>query len=152
MKIAIGSDHAGFPMKEFLVSELAKSGVEVDDCGTDSLESVDYPDYAGAVCRKVTSGEVELGILVCSTGIGISIAANKIHGIRSALCHTEFSARMSRQHNNANVLALGGTVLGNNLALAIAETFLEEPFSKGERHQRRIVKTMAYEKRDSDDT
>ena len=146
MKVAIGSDHAGFEMKSCLVLELGNKGIEIIDCGTNSSASVDYPDYAGKVCGLVTSKKVEFGIVICSTGIGISIAANKIHGIRAALCHTEFSARMARQHNNANVLALGGCVLGKNLALAIAEVFLSEPFSHGERHIRRIDKMMSFEK------
>ena len=145
MKLAFGSDHAGVGMKNFLVQELREQGHEIIDCGTNSTDSVDYPDYAGKVCELVVSKEVELGILVCSTGVGISIAANKVNGIRAALCHTEFSARMSRQHNNANVLALGGTVIGNNLALSIAETFLGESFSQRERHIRRIKKIMGFE-------
>jgi len=145
MKISIGSDHAGYDMKNYLVDGLAKQGYDIIDCGTDSSKSVDYPDFAEAVCKLVVSKEVEYGIIICSTGIGISIAANKIHGIRAALCHTEFSARMARQHNNANVLALGGTVLGKNLALSIAEVFLAEPFSQGERHLRRINKMMSFE-------
>ena len=145
MKVAIGSDHAGFDMKTYLVEELTTQGFDINDCGTDGTESVDYPDFAGKVCELVVSKKVELGIVICSTGIGISIAANKINGIRAALCHTEFSARMARQHNNANVLALGGTVVGKNLALAIAEVFLAEPFSQGERHIRRIKKIMSFE-------
>ena len=145
MKIAIGSDHAGFEMKSHLVKELQSRGYDITDCGTNSSDSVDYPDYAGKVCELVTSKEVRFGIIICSTGIGISIAANKIDGIRAALCHTEFSARMARQHNDANVLALGGTVIGKNLALSIAETFLAETFSQGERHIRRINKIMSFE-------
>ena len=145
MKIAIGSDDAGFEMKTHLVKELQSSGYDITDCGTNSSDSVDYPDYAGKVCELLTSKEVRFGIIVCSTGIGISIAANKIDGIRAALCHTEFSARMARQHNDANVLALGGSVLGKNLALSIAETFLAGTFSQGERHIRRINKIMSFE-------
>lgn len=145
MKIAIGSDHAGFEMKSHLVKELQNSGYDITDCGTNSSDSVDYPDYAGKVCELVTSKEVRYGIIICSTGIGISIAANKIDGIRAALCHTEFSARMARQHNDANVLALGGTVIGKNLALSIAEVFLAGTFSQGERHIRRINKIMSFE-------
>ena len=145
MKLVLGSDHAGVGMKNFLVHELREQGHDIIDCGTNSTDSVDYPDYAGKVCELVVSKEVEFGILVCSTGIGISIAANKVNGIRAALCHTEFSARMARQHNNANVLALGGTVIGNNLAFSIAETFLGESFSQGDRHIRRINKIMDFE-------
>ena len=145
MKVAIGSDHAGFELKSWLVPELSSCGYEITDCGTDSCDSVDYPDFAEKVCSLLNGGEAELGILVCSTGIGISIAANKIGGIRAALCHTEFSARMARCHNDANVLAIGGFVVGKNLALAIATAFLAEPFSKGERHIRRIGKMMGLE-------
>jgi ribose 5-phosphate isomerase B len=138
--IALGSDHAGYGLKSFLKQNLLDSGYEVIDCGTDSTDSVDYPDFAGAVCATVTSGAAVSGVLVCSTGVGISIAANKVHGIRAALCHTEFTAAMSRQHNNANVIALGANVLGDKQALAIMLAFLGESYSHGERHQRRIDK------------
>jgi len=136
MKVAIGSDHAGFRLKQYLIRELTDRGHE---------ESVDYPDFAGEVCRLVTEGGAVLGIVVCSTGIGVSIAANKVRGIRAALCHTEFSAYMARQHNDANVLALGGNVLGDRLALEIATTFLAETFSEDERHIRRINKIARLE-------
>ena len=145
MKVAIGSDHAGFELKEYLFEELKKNGFDMIDCGTNSSDSVDYPDFAHKVCDLVLSGEVEFGIVMCWTGIGISMAANKIHGIRAALCHTEFSARMARQHNNANVLALGGGVFGKALALDIAKTFLAEVFSDVERHKKRIKKMMGFE-------
>ena len=138
--IALGSDHAGYGIKSFLKHELLDSGYEVVDCGTDSTDSVDYPDYAGAVCEQILSGAARFGVLVCSTGIGISIAANKVHGIRAALCHTEFTAAMSRRHNNANVMTLGGNVLGDKQSLAILHAFLAEPYSHVERHQRRIDK------------
>ena len=146
MKVAIGSDHAGFKLKQYLVKELTDLGYEMTDCGTDSEESADYPDFAGKVCRLVQKGEAQFGIVICSTGIGISIAANKLHGIRAALCHTEFSAFMARQHNDSNVLALGGAVFGNRLALAIAMNFLGEKFSCDERHVRRIGKIAELEK------
>ena len=145
MKVAIGSDHAGFELKEYLFKELQKCGFDMIDCGTKSSESVDYPDIARKVCDLVLSGEVPFGIAICGTGIGISVAANKIHGIRAALCHTEFSARMARQHNNANVLALGGRVFGTGVALDIAKTFLSEKFSDVERHKKRIQKMMDFE-------
>ena len=147
MKIAMGSDHAGFELKSFLREELGKRRHKIVDCGTFSAESVDYPDYAEKVCALVRSDEVELGILICATGVGISIAANKQKGIRAALCTNEFTAYMARQHNNANILALGGMVIGKLLALSIAETFLREKFSLGERHIRRIEKIMAFEDR-----
>lgn len=145
MKVALGSDHAGLKLKTYLKEELQKQGHELIDCGTDSPNSVDYSDYAVKVCALVRAKEAEYGILVCGTGIGISIAANKQKGIRAALCVNEFMARMARQHNDANVLALGGMVIGKPLGLAIAETFLEEPFSGRERHIRRIAKMMALE-------
>ncbi len=148
MKTAIGSDHAGFELKEHLFKELQKSGFDMIDCGTKSYDSVDYPDFARKVCDLVLSGEVEFGIVICGTGIGVSIAANKIHGIRAALCHTEFSARMARQHNDANVLSLGGRVLGKDLAIYIAKTFLTEDFLDVERHKNRIKKMMGFENLD----
>jgi len=145
MKVAIGSDHAGYDLKQYLVRELTDLEYEVTDCGTESRESVDYPDFAGKVCALVRSGESERGIVICGTGIGVSIAANKIRGIRAALCHTEFSAYLARRHNDANVLALGGGITGNKLALEIAKTFLEEEFSGDERHVRRIEKISRLE-------
>ena len=145
MKVAIGSDHAGFTLKQYLFDELIKLGYDMVDCGTDGMDSVDYPDFAGAVCRKITAGKTDRGIVICSTGIGVSIAANKIPGIRAALCHTEFSARMARSHNDSNVLALGGAVIGDKLALSIAGTFLNDKFSQGERHIRRIRKIASLE-------
>jgi len=145
MKIAIGSDHAGYDLKEYLVRELGDLGYEVTDCGAESRESVDYPDFAGRVCALVRNGESERGIVICGTGIGVSIAANKVRGIRAALCHTELSAYLARRHNDANVLALGGGMTGNKLALEIAKTFLEEEFSGDERHVRRIEKISRLE-------
>jgi ribose 5-phosphate isomerase B len=143
MKIAIGSDHAGFELKQYLVRELKTLGHEIIDCGTDSEQAVDYPDYAAIVCGHVRSGEARYGILICGTGIGISMAANKLPGIRAALCHTEFSARLARLHNDANVLALGGRVIGKALALEITKVFLATEFSAEERHRRRIGKMMS---------
>ena len=151
MNVAIGCDHAGLNLKKYLLKELTDLGYEMINCGTDSEDSVDYPDYAEKVCKLVQCHDAQLGILVCSTGIGISIAANKLRGIRAALCHTEFSAVMARQHNEANVLTLGGAVIGNRLALAIAEAFLKENFSRGERHIRRIQKIIELENSQSDE-
>ncbi len=145
MNIAIGSDHAGFELKTFLLDELRKRGHEIDDCGAYADEPVDYPDYAEKVCAHVRAGKARFGILVCGTGVGVSIAANKQKGIRAALCSTEFTASMARRHNDANVLALGAMVTGKLLALSIAETFLREEFSHGERHVRRISKMMNFE-------
>ncbi len=145
MKVAIGSDHAGFELKDDLLNELREIGYKMTDCGTHSIDSVDYPDYAKKVCDLVLSGEVKFGILLCGTGIGICMSANKIRGIRAALCHTEYSARLARQHNDANILTLGGRVFGKGLALDIVKTFLAEDFSEGERHKKRIDKMMGLE-------
>ena len=122
MKIAVGSDHGGIHLKNHIREYLTAKGIEVLDCGTYTEESTDYPDYAAKVCQAINTGEAERGILVCGTGIGISIAANKIHGIRAALCGDVFSAQMSREHNNANVLCMGERVIGVGLAEMITDT------------------------------
>lgn len=142
--IAIGSDHGGYALKQVIISHLADRGIEFRDFGTYSEESCDYPDYGEAVGRAVASGECERGIVVCGTGIGISIAANKVRGVRCALCGDCFSAQMAREHNDANVLALGARVLGAGLALKIVDTFLDSSFAGG-RHERRVAKLMAIE-------
>lgn len=136
--IAIGSDHGGFELKKEVMAHLDARGLEYKDFGTYSDASCDYPVYGKAVAKAVASGEYERGIIICGTGIGISIAANKVHGIRAALCGDCFSAEATRQHNDANVLALGARVVGPGLALKIVDTFLDTPFSNGERHIRRI--------------
>jgi len=136
--IAIGSDHGGFQLKAEIMKHLEKRGFEYKDYGTYSEASCDYPEYGRAVAKAVASGECELGILICGTGIGISITANKVPGIRAALCGDCFSAEATRQHNNANILALGARVTGPGLALKIVDTFLDTPFSNDERHIRRI--------------
>lgn len=137
--IAIGSDHGGFELKKEIMAHLDARGLEYKDFGTYSDASCDYPVYGKAVANAVASGECERGIIICGTGIGISIAANKVHGIRAALCGDCFSAEATRQHNDANVLALGARVVGPGLALKIVDTFLDTPFSNGERHIRRIA-------------
>ena len=136
--IAIGSDHGGFELKKEVMAHLDARGLEYKDFGTYSDASCDYPVYGKAVAKAVASGECDRGIIICGTGIGISIAANKVHGIRAALCGDCFSAEATRQHNDANVLALGARVVGPGLALKIVDTFLDTPFSNGERHIRRI--------------
>ena len=136
--IAIGSDHGGYALKQVIISHLADRGIEFRDFGTYSEASCDYPEYGEAVGRAVASGECELGIAVCGTGIGISIAANKVPGIRCAMCGDCFSAKATRLHNNANVLALGALVTGPGLALEIVDIFLDTPFSEEERHSRRV--------------
>ena len=146
MKVAIGSDHGGYSLKESIKEELEKRGIEVKDFGTHSEESCDYPDFAEAVGEVVAKGDFERGIVICGTGIGISIAANKIPGIRCALVGDCFSARATREHNDANVLALGARVLGTGLALEIVNIWLGTEF-QGERHQKRIDKISSLEKK-----
>ena len=135
--LAIASDHGGFALKQEIMAHLRATGVEFEDLGTYSEESCDYPVYAEKLGKAVAAGDYEKGILICGTGIGISIAANKIHGVRAALCGDCYSAEMCRRHNDANVLALGGRVLGVELAKRIVDTFLTAPFEGG-RHQRRV--------------
>ena len=136
--IAIGSDHGGFELKKEVMAHLDARGLEYKDFGTYSDASCDYPVYGKAVAKAVASGECERGIIICGTGIGISIAANKVPGIRCALCGDCFSAKATRLHNNANVLALGALVTGPGLALEIVDIFLDTPFSEEERHSRRV--------------
>ena len=142
--IAIGSDHGGFALKQEIMAHLTERGLEFKDFGTYTAESCDYPEFGATVGRAVASGECERGILICGTGIGISISANKIHGVRAALCGDCFSAEMTRRHNDANIVALGARVVGSGLALKIVDTFLDTPFDGG-RHARRIEKMMALE-------
>ena len=138
MKIAVGSDHAGLPLKEAVVKYLREKGCDFHDFGTMTPERVDYPDFAEKVAEAVAGGEFDFGILVCATGVGISIAANKVPGIRAALCGNSFVARMSRLHNDANIIALGSRVTGAGLAIDCVETFLTTPFSGEERHAKRV--------------
>ena len=144
MKVAIGCDHGALALKESVKKVLAELGAEIDDIGTYTEDSVDYPDIAEKVCEKVISGEAERGVVLCGTGIGISMAANKIKGTRCALCGEAYSARMARAHNDANVLALGGRVLGPELAGDVVRTFFTQEFEGG-RHARRVGKIMALE-------
>ncbi len=135
-KIGIASDHGGFELKEYIRSVIS-THTDLTDYGTFNTDSVDYPEVISNACKKVIAGEVTSLIALCGTGIGASIAANRIHGIRAALCHDEFTAEMSRRHNNSNVIVLGGRILGKDLAIRIVETWLNTPFEGG-RHQRRI--------------
>ena len=136
--IAVGCDHGGYELKKEILAYLDQKGIEYKDVGCDSTASVDYPVYARKVAHAILDGSCEKGILICGTGIGISIAANKIPGIRAALCTDCFCAQATREHNDANILALGGRVVGPGLAIKIVQTFLETPFSNDERHKRRI--------------
>jgi len=138
MVVAIGSDHGGFDLKESVIKHLKETGVEVKDVGCYSKDSCDYPVFGHAVSKAVVEGECERGIVICTTGIGISITANKTKGIRCALCSEPFSAKMTRLHNDANVLAMGAGIVGPNMANEIVDTFLNTEFSGDDRHQRRI--------------
>lgn len=144
MKVVIGSDHGGFDLKEVLKKHLIEKGLEVTDVGAYDTNSVDYPDIAKKACEYVVSGECSWGVLVCGTGIGISIAANKVRGIRCALVNNEYSAEMTRRHNDANMLAFGGRVVGPDLAKNILNAYINAEFEGG-RHQNRIDKISAIE-------
>ncbi len=137
LKIMIGADHAGFELKEKIVTRLQDAGYDVEDIGTHGTESVDYPDYAFRVARAVASGRVDRGILVCGSGIGMSMAANRIPGVRAVLASEPYAAKMSRRHNDSNVLCLGGRFTGQDLAFEIVDTWLAENFEGG-RHSRRV--------------
>ena len=145
MKIAIGCDHGALALKNALIPHLEKLGHTVTDFGTYTLDSCDYPDFAGAAAKAVAAGECDKGIVLCTTGIGVSITANKVKGIRCALLSDVMSARMTREHNDTNMMAIGAAVTGQMLAFEIVDTWLATEFSQGERHQRRIDKMMAYE-------
>ena len=145
MKIAIGCDHGALELKNTMVAHLEKQGHTVKDFGTYTSDSCDYPDFAGAAARAVAAGEFDRGIVLCTTGIGVSITANKIKGIRCALLSDVMSARMTREHNDTNMMAIGAGVVGQMLALEIADTWLGTEFSHADRHQRRIDKVMALE-------
>ena len=143
---AIGSDHGGFELKEHIKKHLEERSLEYKDFGCYDENSVDYPDIAEKVCNAINSGDADKGILVCGTGIGISIAANKIDGIRAAHCHDVYSAEMTKRHNNANVICMGGRVIGRELAFKIIDAWLDAEFEGG-RHQKRIDKIHALEKK-----
>ena len=148
MKIAIGNDHGGVELKQHLVGYLKQKGFEVVNFGSDVTESTDYPIYAERVSKAVVSGECEKGILICGTGIGISISANKIHGVRCALCSEPVSAQLARQHNDANIVAMGARTIGPVMAEGIVDVFLNTEFQGG-RHQRRVDKIMALDRGES---
>lgn len=147
MKISLGCDHGGLELKNEIKAHLEARGFECRDFGTYTKDSCDYPDYARPAAEAVASGECERGILVCTTGIGVSITANKVNGVRCALLHDKMSARLTREHNDTNMMALGAGVVGPMLALEIVDTWLDTLFSGVERHQRRIDKVMAIEKK-----
>jgi len=143
MKIAIGADHAGYHLKQDILESIRSLGYDCDDFGTHSADAVDYPDIAVSVARAVAAGKYDRGILICGTGVGMGITANKIRGIRAAVCNDTFTAHETRAHNDANVLCMGGRVIGSGLARDIVKTWLETQFSQGERHTRRVGKMTA---------
>jgi ribose 5-phosphate isomerase B len=146
MRVAIGADHAGLDLKAFIIDHLAQAGHQVLDVGTHSPEPVDYPDYARAVAEAILGGKTERGILVCGSGVGACVAANKLAGIRAGLCHDTYSARQGVEHDDMNVLCLGARVIGPELALELVSTFLAARFSGEERHRRRLAKIEALER------
>lgn len=146
MKLAIGSDHAGYALKRLVMDHLHKQGIACDDLGTaNGIDPASYVTYGAAVAHAVRTGQADFGIAICGTGVGISMTVNKYLGIRGALCTNEYMARMARQHNDANVLVLGGRVIGPALAFAIVDVFLSEPFESGGRHQVRVNEIIATE-------
>lgn len=147
MKIALGADHGGFPLKKVLHERLAQLGHEVFDCGTGSDAAVDYPDFALAVAERVAAGAVERGIMICGSGVGACVAANKVPGIRAALCHDTFSARQGVEDDDVNMLCLGARVIGVELAAEVVKAWLAARFSEAERHRRRRDKVLALERR-----
>lgn len=147
MKVVVAADHAGFPMKDLVIAVARNAGHEAIDLGTNSTEAVDYPDYAEKVGRAIQDGTAERGILICGSGVGAAIAANKLHGVRAGLCHDTYSAHQSVEHDNANVLALGSRIIGEELAVELVQAFLGAEFTGEERHVRRLQKVDALERR-----
>jgi len=151
LRVAIGGDHAGFSLKQAIVQSLrggplAAGVCEVHDCGTDGTESCDYPDFAVAVSREILAGHADRGIVVCGSGVGVSVAANKIPGIRAAICHDTYSARQGVEHDDMNVLCIGGRIIGSELAMEIIRSFLGARYTPAERHQRRLDKVLEIER------
>lgn len=147
MRIAVGADHAGFDLKQIIAADLRQRGHEVIDKGTDSTAAVDYPDFAEAVCKAVIDGQAERGLVICGSGVGASVSANKLAGIRAGLCHDTYSAHQGVEHDDMNVLVLGARVIGVELARELVENFLAAKFSGEERHRRRVEKIKALERR-----
>ena len=148
MKIAVACDHAGFPLKDAVLAAVRGEGHEIIDLGTDSTVPVDYPDYAEKIGRAIQRGEAERGILICGSGVGASVAANKLRGVRAGLCHDSYSAHQCVEHDDVNVLTLGGRVIGPELAIEIVRTFLRAQFTGEERHVRRLGKILAIEQKE----
>lgn len=148
MKVAVAADHAGFPLKDLVLKIVQQAGHEAIDLGTFSMEAVDYPDYAEKVGHSIQAGEADRGILICGSGVGAAVAANKMRGIRAGLCHDTYSAHQSVEHDNTNILALGARVIGVELAGELVKAFLKATFSGEERHQRRLKKILEIERRE----
>ena len=150
MKIAIGADHGGYPLNERVIEELRAGGHEIEDFGThDGSQPDDYPDYAQAVGEAVRDGRAEIGLVICGSGVGACVAANKLRGVRAALCADTYSAHQSREHDDCNVLCLGARIVGSALALEIVHAFVNARFTHEERHQRRLDKVLAIERRET---
>jgi ribose 5-phosphate isomerase B len=147
MRVAVGCDHAGFPLKDTVIERLKSLGHEVIDCGTHSTDAVDYPDFAHAVAEKVRSGDAERGVVLCGSGVGASVTANKIPGVRACLCHDTYSAHQGVEHDDLNVLCLGARIIGPALASEIVQAFIGAKFSAEERHHRRLSKLLEIEKK-----
>jgi ribose 5-phosphate isomerase B len=146
-KIGLGADHAGFELKQQILNELKQQGYATVDYGTNSTDACDYPDFAEAVGKAVADGQVELGIIVCGSGVGACVAANKVAGVRAGLCHDVFSARQGREDDDTNVLCLGARVIGSSLAMEVVKAFINAQFSGLDRHVRRLNKVLAIEKK-----
>ncbi len=146
MKVAVASDHGGFPLKELILETVRMAGHDAMDLGTDSLEPVDYPDYAEKVGRAIQNGKAERGILICGSGVGAAIAANKMRGIRAGVCHDTYSAHQSVEHDDANILALGARIIGPELAVELVHAFLKARFTGEDRHIRRLSKILDLER------
>ncbi|TWT82976.1 Ribose-5-phosphate isomerase B [Planctomycetes bacterium CA13] len=146
LRVAIGGDHAGFPLKNMIVERLGRNVSKLIDCGTNSDASCDYPDFAVAVAKELLGGRANKGIIVCGSGVGVSVAANKIPGIRAAICHDTYSARQGVEHDDMNVLCIGGRIIGPELAFEIVEAFLNAKYTPLERHARRLEKVLEIEK------
>ena len=145
LRLAVGGDHAGFPLKKMVVERFGDQVIELLDCGTDTEESCDYPDFAVEVAERLNSGQADRGLLSCGSGVGVSVAANKIAGIRAAICHDTYSARQGVEHDDMNVLCIGGRIIGSELAFEIIEAFLSARYTPEERHARRLQKIVALE-------
>lgn len=146
MVIAVGCDHGGYPLKETVIEAVRKAGHEVIDCGTHSGEAVDYPDYSAKVCQTLLSGKAQRGIIICGSGIGATVAANKFKGIRAGTCHDTFSARQGVEDDDMNVITFGARIIGPSLAAEVVSAFLKAEFSNAERHRRRLNKVLEFEK------